>query len=166
MERPRTYYDKLAREARKRPVDLQSYYRKLAKRSRAFTVNLAEKQWSDMHHEHFDENWMGNESRLARVRHLNAHLRALRQARLELLHEQMPYQLFAWLDLKESQNSAVYIHTPNPNGSEFPFDMQCQDEEVATPHILTSRVDRRLYRVLKSRDPGSSQYFVVPRMCE
>ena len=71
-----------------------AYYRKLPKTSRTFVVDLRAKQWYDLHHAHFDWDGKGNEGRVQRVRHLNAHLRALRRARLELQGQDKPHQLF------------------------------------------------------------------------
>ena len=143
--------------------DERSYYRKLLKKSRSYRVDLAAKQWCDLHHQHFDWQGKGNESLLHRVRHLNAHLRALRRARLELQSQDLPYQLFGYIDLANSQNDAVYVHTPNPNGTAFPSELGCFTQESAAPPILARRVDSRLFAIFKSTDPGSKVFFVVPR---
>ena len=140
-----------------------SYYRKLLKKSRTFEVDLPNKEWCDLHHEHFDLDGKGNEGRLQRVRHLNAHLRALRRARMELLAQSTPFQLFAYIDLAASENDAVYVHTPNPNGTAFPAELNFGDGEAHPPPILACRVDTRLFRILKSSEPGSHVYYLLPR---
>jgi hypothetical protein len=141
----------------------RAYYRKLLKASRTFVVNLSAKQWCDLHHQHFDWDGKGNEGRLQRVRHLNAHLRALRRARLELQAQDKPFQLFAYIDLAASENDAVYIHTPNPNGTAFPADLGCGEQEAKPPPLLACRVDRRLFRILKSTAQGSHVFYLLPR---
>ena len=141
----------------------RTYYRKLLKKSRSFVVDLPAKEWCDLHHEHFDWDGKGNEGRLQRVRHLNAHLRALRRARLELQAQRAPFQLFAYIDLAASENDAVYVHTPNPNGSAFPAELSCRSEETQPPPLLACRVDRRLFKILKSSEPGSHVYYLLPR---
>jgi hypothetical protein len=142
----------------------RAYYRKLLKKSRTFVVDLPTKKWCDLHHQHFDWAGKGNEGRIQRVRHLNAHLRALRRARLELQAQAKPFQLFAYIDLAASENDAVYIHTPNPNKTPFPAELSCLDEEAQPPPILACRVNKSLFRILKSSAPGSHVYYLLPRM--
>jgi len=146
--------------------DERSYYRKLRKKSATYSVNLPAKQWCDMHHEHFDWDGKGNDSRFNRVRHLNAHLRALRNARLELERQSRPYQLFGCIDLAESQNDAVFVHTPNPNSTPFPAELGCSPQEAVAPPILRCRVDRQRYQVFRSVARGSQVFFLVPRRGE
>jgi hypothetical protein len=141
----------------------RAYYRKLLKTSRTYVVDLPAKQWCDLHHQHFDWDGKGNEGRLQRVRHLNAHLRALRRARLELQAQDKPFQLFAYIDLAASENDAVYIHTPNPNGTAFPAELGCREEDATPPPLLACRVDRTLFKILKSSEPGSQVFYLLPR---
>ncbi|MBP6899938.1 MAG: hypothetical protein KBC73_07625 [Burkholderiaceae bacterium] len=142
------------------------YYWKLQKKSRSFVVDLASKKWCDLYHQHFDWDGKGNEGRVHRVRHINAHLRALRKARIELQGHVTPYQLFAYIDLKASENDAVYIHTPNPNGTAFPAELSSDQDEVNPPPLLACRIDRGLFKVIKSSAPDSNAYYVVSRTSE
>lgn len=96
------------------------YYAKLKRKSRTYAVRMDKKLWCDLHHEHFDWDGKGNTDRAHRVAHLNALLRALSRARFELTNYGKPFQIFGYVDLKNSSNDALYVHTPNPNGSEFP----------------------------------------------
>jgi hypothetical protein len=141
----------------------RTHYRKLLKKSRTFTVDLSAKKWCDLHHEHFDWDGKGNEGWVQRVRHLNAHLRALRRARLELNAQDKPFQLFAYIDLAASENDAVYVHTPNPNGTAFPHVLSNCNGEALPPPLLARRVDRRLFKVLRSSEPSSHVYYLLPR---
>lgn len=141
----------------------RSYYRKLLKASGGFVVDMASKKWCNRYHTHFDLDGKGKDGRVHRIRHLNAHLRALRRARLELQSSELPYQLFAYIDLNASENDAVYVHTPNPDGTDFPIDLNCMPEEVTPPPLLSCRIDRRLFRVLRSTNPDPQIFYVVPR---
>ncbi len=146
--------------------DERSYYRELLKKSRSYRVDLAAKHWCDLHHQHFDWLGKGNEGRAHRVRHLNAHLRALRRASIELRAQSLPHQLFGYVDLADSQNDAVYVHTPNPNGTAFPAELGCSNQECVAPPILACRVDRRLYGIFRATEKGSRVFFLVPRSSE
>lgn len=139
------------------------YYRELASKSRNYAVRMDKKQWCDLHHDHFDWDGKGNASRAHRVRHLNALLRALRRARIELERYGHPYQLFAYIDLKNSADDALYVHTPNPNGTEFPSPIESLSVPVQAPPLLGARVDSRYYEVRRSGSESGSIYYVIPR---
>ena len=139
------------------------YYTELKKKSRGFTVRMDKKQWCDLHHVHFDWDGRGNTSRTHRVRHLNALFRALRRARIELAAYGRPYQLFAYVDLENSANDALYVHTPNPNGTEFPNPIESVSVSVPAPPILAARVDVTQYDVRRYDGLNESIYYVIPR---
>ena len=138
------------------------YYRKLTSKSRNYAVRMDKKQWCDLHHDHFDWDGKGNTGRAHRVRHLNALLRALRRARIELERYGRPYQLFAYVDLKNSANDALYVHTPNPNGTEFPNPIGSVSVPAQAPPLLGARVDPRHYEVRRYGESGSI-FYVIPR---
>jgi len=139
------------------------YYRELTRKSRNYAVRMDKKQWCDLHHDHFDWDGKGNTDRTHHVRHLNALLRALRRARTELESYGHPYQLFAYVDLKNSADDALYVHTPNPNGTEFPNPIDDVSVLVQAPPILAARVDSKHYEVRRHGRESSSIYYVVPR---
>lgn len=142
------------------------YYRRLMKKSRSYVVDLASKQWCDFDHTHLDWEGKGNEGRVHRVRHLNAHLRALRRARVELLSHPTPYQLFAVIDLSASEDDAIYVHTANPNGTVFPAEFDSAYQEASPPPLLACRVDRSHFKVLRETKPGSQVYLILSRTSE
>jgi len=142
------------------PADIR-YYVKLHKKSSRFAVRLDKKKWCDLYHEHFDWDGKGNVSRVHRIRHLNALLHALRRARIELAAYGKPHQLFAYIDLKNSADDALYVHTPNPNGSEFPNPIESVSVLVRPPSILAARVDANRYEVRRCGE--GSIYYVIPR---
>ena len=139
------------------------YYAELKRRSRAFAVRMDKKEWCDLHHEHFDWDGKGNAGRVHRVRHLNALFRAFRRARVELDAYGRPYQLFAYVDLRNSADDALYVHTPNPNGTTFPNPIESVSASVPAPPILAARVDATQYDVRRYENLNESIYYVVPR---
>jgi len=77
--------------------------------------------WFDMWHWHFDWNGLGNYSFKRRKTHLDKLFR-----HFEVLIEKSKYlktefQLFALILDRDSSSDAVYLHTPNPNASDFPL---------------------------------------------
>jgi hypothetical protein len=141
----------------------RSYYATLRKRSRDYTLRMDKKQWCDLHHQHFDWDGKGDTGFAHRIRHLNALLRALRNVRNELRSYQQPYQLFAYVDLKSSADDALYVHTPNPNGTEFPCPIDSESEPATAPPLLAARLDLSLYEIRRKRSPDGSVYYIVPR---
>lgn len=145
------------------PAD-RRYYAKLLKKTREFAVRMDKKKWCDLHHEHFDWEGRGNASRAHRIKHLNALLRALRRARTELAAYGQPHQVFAYVDLENSANDALYVHTPNPNGTEFPTPIESMSAPVPAPALLAARVNTRQYEVRRYGGRGDAIYFVIPRV--
>lgn len=125
---------------------------------------MDKKKWCDLHHEHFDWEGRGNASRAHRIKHLNALLRALRRARTELAAYGQPHQVFAYVDLENSANDALYVHTPNPNGTEFPTPIESMSAPVPAPALLAARVNTRQYEVRRYGGRGDAIYFVIPRV--
>jgi len=137
----------------------RAYYRKLRRKAEGFRVNLAAKTWCDLWHEHFDWDGKGNDGWLARRKHLRALLAALRRARAELRSSSQPHQLFALVHPRSSGDDAVFVHTPNPNGTPFPHEFAGYRAVPALPPLLAGRVDRSLYRVLSA--PNEEGILVV-----
>lgn len=126
------------------------YYRKLRVRASRFRVDLPRKQWCDLWHTHFDWDGFGNLGHVHRRKHINALLTALRRARVELGSQNKPYQLFAAIYLKSSADDALYVHTENPNNTPFPQDFEGAFPVQSLPPLLSSAIDPRHYKILKS----------------
>jgi hypothetical protein len=140
------------------------YYRLLKRNSRRFRVDMARRKWCDLWHSHFDWRGFGDKGFIHRRRHLNALLTALQRARIELSNYSGAYQLFAAIHLRDSANDALYVHTPNPNGTEFPVDFSGANEIEELPTLLSGRVDLRIYRVLRQHHAdGTESFLVIPR---
>jgi len=145
-----------------KPVD-RSYYRKLTKKSRNFSIQMERRQWCDLYHEHFDWDGKGDENRFHRARHLNALFRALRRARVELAGCNQPYQLFAYVDLKNSTNDALYVHTPNPNGSPFPSPIERISVVAQAPPLIMAKINAKYYEIRRSKKRGESIFYIIPK---
>ena len=60
-------------------------------------------------------------------------------------------------------DDAIYVHTPNPNGTEFPctFDNAAPVSEL--PPLLAGRVDLSMYSVLLQKYGSEVSYVIQPR---
>ena len=131
----------------------------LKRRSRGFTVDMP-KQWCDLWHTYVDWEGQGNASWRERRRYLSALLLMLARARKELRQYGKPYQVFALVYPRSSADDALYVHTPNPNGTPFPCEHTDAKRLAAIPPLLAGRVDPGQYSIL-AVGRGKARYFIV-----
>ncbi len=137
------------------------YYLRLRREAGAYRVNMPRKRWCDFSHEHFDWQGFGDRSWLDRRRHLAVLLKAFRRAQIELSNYQGEYQLFASITPGDSAGDAIYVHTPNPNGTPFPI--ASTGERVSQlPPLLAGRIDLTRYRVFRDGHGSSATYTIIP----
>jgi len=138
-----------------------AYYSRLQRDARFYRVNMERKQWCDFSHQHFDWQGFGDQSWLDRRRHLAVLLNAFRRAQIELSSYQREYQVFASVAPGDSASDAVYVHTPNPNGTPFP--MNPTGERVdRLPPLLAGRLDLARYQVFRDGHGPSATFTIVP----
>lgn len=136
------------------------YYFKLQNEARSFRVDLPGKEWCDHWHTHFDWDGFGNLNWAHRRRHLKALLVALQRARQELLACGRPYQLFATVYPRSSADDGLYVHTENPNGTEFPLDFGYAMQMSVLPPLLSGKVNLDHYVVMKA-GKSENPYFII-----
>jgi hypothetical protein len=141
------------------PVANGRYYYRLTQKSRRYRVNLEEKKWCDMSHQHFDWYGLGNSGWIHSRRHLTALLVALVQATNELAKSNQPYQLFAFVNLEDRGGDAVFVHTKNPNGTDFPVTLPGKRIDVL-PSLLAGRVNLRKYNVYAYGETADRSYTI------
>lgn len=105
---------------------LKRYYKNLA------TVNDLDKTcldfdnpqiWFDHWHLHFDWEGYGNDSFKRRKPHLDKLFRHFNLLEEKTKQLKIDFQLFSILLDFDSYNDALFLHTPNPNNSQFPFEI-------------------------------------------
>lgn len=104
---------------------LKRYYRNLA------TANeFAERGWLnsknpdtcfDKWHRHFDRYGYGNNSFKRRIPHLDKLFRHFSILADQTKNLKTDFQLYAVLLDFDSSSDALFLHTPTPNNSQFPF---------------------------------------------
>ncbi|CAA6813935.1 MAG: Unknown protein [uncultured Campylobacterales bacterium] len=87
--------------------------------------------WFDLWHDHIDWCGYGNIS----WKHYKQHLEVL-LVRFEYLTKRLEnrdgeYQLFCLIDINNSMENTIFIHTQNPNKSEFPINYQSGNLEIS-----------------------------------
>jgi hypothetical protein len=79
------------------------------------------KSWFDLWHTHVDWDGEGNKDWGKRKEFLDKLIKLFGQFKSELKKYPHDFQLWVTIDDKDSGQDAVYIHTKNPNGDNFPI---------------------------------------------
>jgi hypothetical protein len=139
------------------------YYRQLRRKARTFRVDLPKKKWCDLWHDHFDSDGVGNHSAVDRQKHLAALFYAFRLVQRELSEQPVPYQVFLNISRQNSESDALYVHTPNPNSTEFPISFEGGIYLTDVPPLLMGRVDLNQYYILLQSQGKETWYTVIPK---
>jgi hypothetical protein len=126
----------------------------LAKRSPKFD------SWFDLWHRHVDWEGGGRLSRQHRNFELWALFKTLHRFERETHHLRERCQVFAYLYEQDSGSDAVYVHTPNPNGTPFPYEPEVSSWLTATPSWLAGRISLERYNLGVTEGDGERCYFV------
>jgi len=126
---------------------------------------MARKRWCDYSHQHFDWEGFGDRTWRDRRRHLAVLLTAFRRAQVELSRFPGEYQLFASITPGDSGGDAVYVHTPNPNGTPYP--MVPNGERISQlPSLLAGRIDMTRYQVFRYGHGPSATFTILPKAAD
>jgi hypothetical protein len=120
------------------------------------------KSWFDMWHRHIDWEGDGILSRQHRTFELWALFKTLHRFEHETRHMRERCQVFVYVNEHTPGNDAVYVHTPNPNGTPFPYVPQVDRWLTATPVWLARHVCLERY-VLGVRTSDGERYYFVQR---
>jgi hypothetical protein len=97
------------------------HFRSVLREAEAFAIEPAATNWWDLWHYHPDWSGFGNLS----WRFRREYLRAIGLVFGKILDArdrfQTPFQAFISLNGVDAGQDAVYLHTPNPNGTAFPY---------------------------------------------
>ena len=110
----------------KKPRGLSRYYKKLVlKNSDWSELNFtdADKAWFDLWHTHFDWDGYGNNNFKARKPHLDQLIKHFDSLAEKAKTLKKDFQIWALLHDYNSYNDALYLHTSNPNKSNFPVEI-------------------------------------------
>ncbi|MDF2629689.1 MAG: hypothetical protein K0R39_3520 [Symbiobacteriaceae bacterium] len=145
---------------RKKRRGLKRYFRKVIARAEAASLDLDETSWFDYMHEHPDWYGYGNLGCRMRVRHLEALAIVFRRYAEHLKTWSKPYQLWIYLDARDAAYDAVYVHSPNPHGDDFPW---VPDDTVWGIAEVSRHFEKLLpgYRLRAGRY-GNADAFVQP----
>lgn len=134
---------------------LKRYYRNLATENdldKATWLDFENPEtWFDNWHIHFDWKGYGNDSFKRRKPHLDKLFR-----HFELLVDKtkkltIDFQLYAVLLDFDSYDDALFLHTPNPNNSQFPF-------KISDLQLTTTLTNYQLNEYINNLDSYEKLY--------
>ncbi|HNZ43766.1 MAG TPA: hypothetical protein PLI16_02100 [Bacteroidales bacterium] len=109
----------------KKQRGLKRYYKNLTVRNDFDKMNWLDFRqpgvWFDNWHLHFDRKGYGNVSFKRRKPHLDKLFRHFDLLAEMTLNVKTDFQLFAVIHDFDSANDGIFLNTPNPNSSVFPF---------------------------------------------
>lgn len=86
-----------------------------------FDLDVRAHNWWDLWHTHLDLNGYGNKISNLRQAYVSALLTMFLRSGQQLSAVQRDFQIFVAIDADDSSNDALYLHSPNPNASNFPY---------------------------------------------
>ena len=107
--------------------------------------------WKKNWHQHFDWYGYGNESFKRRKPHLDKLFRHLDILVDKTKNLQSDFQLYTVLLDFHSSSDALFLHTPNPNNSQFPF-------KVSDLQLTTTLTNKQLNDYVNSLDGYEKLY--------
>jgi len=99
---------------------LRRYFLRLIKDAKQFSISPSPDDWWDFWHYHSDWTGLGNISIRSRCEHLKALLLVFEKINSAKTQFTTPFQSWIILNCQDSSQDAVFLHTPNPNGTQFP----------------------------------------------
>jgi len=109
----------------KKQRGLKRYYKNLTIKNDVYKIDWLDQgnpdTWVYSWHLHFDQKGYGNNSFKKRKPHLDKLFRHFDILVDKTKNIKTNFQLYAILVDKHSRSDALFLHTPNPNNSQFPF---------------------------------------------
>jgi len=106
------------------------YYRNLVNEEPPAGLNFddPDKNWFDLYHQHIFNKDFNNHSWKSRKQHLDALFDLSDKYEKLLIKFQKDYQYWIYINETDSDLDAIYLHTENPNNSEFPLKVKNSPE--------------------------------------
>jgi hypothetical protein len=97
------------------------YFRQIHREAKEFELDPAPDDWWDCWHYHADWPGWGNLGWSYRLEHIRALTTVFRKISSVQSRFPTPFQSWIYLNGTDASQDATYLHTPNPNRSEFPL---------------------------------------------
>ncbi|WP_155590879.1 hypothetical protein [Lysinibacillus cavernae] len=139
------------------------YFRNLWQETTAaeqYNLDFGKEGWFDLWHTHLDFYGLGNNSLKIRREHLKAHI-ALHHSLLEKLGTLgKPYQLWIEFVDEDAGLDSVYMHTPNPNGDNFPLKIDNINWNCPVPRYFKDLINLNKFNVGHYKWESNNNYII------
>ena len=133
------------------------YYRQLVSEAEAFVLGFSDADWYNYWHTHPDWDGRGNLGPGHREKHIQATMEIFRRVLDQATVSGRQYQSWACIDINDTSQYAVYVHTPNPH-SEFPFHFDGAIWDVDPPTFLAKYFDETRFELGNFPDHPDTLY--------
>jgi len=117
--------------------------------------------WFDYWHTHPDWRGKGNSKPENKVRVIELTYQYLIVAESLMKHRNASAQCFAIIH-EDTADNAIYIHTENPNGTDFPFDFE-RVEWLDKYEVLSDIVDFNTHKIGKGSSTDDPAIFICKK---
>ncbi len=125
----------------------------------------SEHSWFDLYHLHIDNSGLGNRSWKSRKQHLEALFDLAAKVEEKLQDYPKKYQYWIQIDERDSMDDAIYIHTQNPNRSNFPVRFHFDNKVEPRNPLLQKYLEEKEYKTermkLNAADGQTSLAYIL-----
>ena len=132
----------------------------LLQKANSIKIDTSDSDWYDLWHFHPDMAGAGNENSEARQVCLQALQIAYEKILEQLKDWGTSYQSWILINPTDSGQDAVYVHTPNPNKQNFPYQFDGADWSIKVPSWITKVFPAKSFRLGQSIYQGNVVYWV------
>lgn len=116
--------------------------------------------WFDLWHTHVDWDGKGNESPQLRKIYLEKLLETFTQLKSELSNYPHEFQLWMIINVEDSSDDGVYIHTKNPNDDNFPLKVIPSDSNQVNNSIISAFINQTGLELISVNYDGSNYIYL------
>jgi len=117
---------------------MPKYYKSLHRQVAKEKISTLPTDWYDWWHTHIDWDGKGNLGRWHRRQHLKMLFKCYQNIKYQIDKSNFTSQVFMLISNSDSSQDAVYVHTENPNGTEYPEKFSGVQWNI-TPPCFTQR---------------------------
>jgi hypothetical protein len=125
---------------------------------------MAPPHWYDLWHEHFDRRGHSRGRGRARCAHLRALFTAFERVLQQAADATGAVQVFVSIAPEaRAEQDALYVHTPNPNGTHFPHEFAGVQWGAVPPPVFRAFVDGKPWDIGSGSGEWTGWWVVRPR---
>ena len=130
---------------------------------RYFKLDFGAQPWFDLWHTHVDWDGHGNENSAERKKYLAQLFSCFEQLQDVAADNLAEHQVWC-IVCEDSREDAVYLHSPNPNVDNFPYEFEGVYWQDEIPDLIVEFFDQKKMRLGKyDCNNGETIYYIKPK---